>query len=94
MIYSQMNYVSKRFPDKKVVTPNKINEVINEFANEKFFYTPRSTKLLVGRGGGILDLVCLPALYLLQYSPDPFHIYTPYQATSEGVLRVKFFLTN
>ena len=23
-------------------------------------------------------------LYLLQYSPDPFHVYTPYQATSEG----------
>ena len=31
------------------------------------------------------------ALYLLQYSPDPFHIYTPNQATSEGVSRVKFF---
>ena len=33
----------------------------------------------------------LSALYLLQYSPDPFHIYTSYQATSEGVLHVKFF---
>ena len=31
------------------------------------------------------------ALYLLQYSPDPFHIYTSYQANSEGVLCVKFF---
>ena len=27
------------------------------------------------------------ALYLLQYLLDPFHIYTSYQATSEGVLR-------
>ena len=31
------------------------------------------------------------ALYLLQYSPDPFCIYTSYQGTS-GVLRVKCFL--
>ena len=29
------------------------------------------------------------ALYLQQYSPDPFHIYTSYQATSEGVSRIK-----
>ena len=34
------------------------------------------------------------ALYLLQYSPDPFHIYIPYQATSEGASRVKFFFRN
>ena len=44
--------------------------------------------------------VCLPIclsvdrivspLYLQQYLPDPFHIYTSYQATSEGVSRVKF----
>ena len=33
----------------------------------------------------------MSALYLLQYSPNLFHIYTPYQATSEGVLRVVFF---
>ena len=31
------------------------------------------------------------ALYLLQYSLDPFHIYTPNQAISEGVSCVKFF---
>ena len=31
------------------------------------------------------------ALYLPQYSPDPFYIYTSYQATTEGVSRVKFF---
>ena len=31
------------------------------------------------------------AVYLLQYLPDPFHIYTSYQATSEGVSCVKFF---
>ena len=33
----------------------------------------------------------MSALYLLQYSPDPFHIYTSYQATSEGMLYVKIF---
>ena len=31
------------------------------------------------------------ALYLQQYSSDPFHICTSYQATSEGVSRVQFF---
>ena len=31
------------------------------------------------------------ALYLLQYSPDPFHIYTSCQATSDSVSRGKFF---
>ena len=30
------------------------------------------------------------ALYLQQYSSDPFHICTSYQATSEGVSRVMF----
>ena len=30
------------------------------------------------------------ALYLKQYSSDPFHICTSYQATSEGVSRVMF----
>ena len=30
------------------------------------------------------------ALYLQQYSSDPFHICTSYQATSEGVWRVMF----
>ena len=30
-------------------------------------------------------------LYLQQYLLDPFHIYTSYQATSEGVLRVNLF---
>ena len=30
------------------------------------------------------------ALYLKQYSSDPFHIYTSYQATSEGVSCVTF----
>ena len=31
------------------------------------------------------------ALYLLQYSPDPSHIYTSCQATSDSVSRGKFF---
>ena len=54
-------------------------------------YTLRSTMLK----GGILVSPCssvcpsvdkiVSALYLLQYSPDPFNIYTSYQATSEGV---------
>ena len=30
------------------------------------------------------------APYLQQYLPDPFHIYSSYQATSEGVSREKF----
>ena len=66
------------------------------------YYTPHSMKLK----GGILVSPCLSvcpsvcpsvdrivsSLYLLQYSPDPFHIYTFYQATSEGVwIFVKFF---
>ena len=33
----------------------------------------------------------LSALYLQQYSPDPFHIYTSYQVTG-GVVHVNFFL--
>ena len=54
-------------------------------------FNPRSMKL----EGGILVSPCpsvfpsvdrmLYALYLLQYPPDPFDIYTSYQATSEGV---------
>ena len=32
------------------------------------------------------------ALYRLQFWLDPFHIYTSYQATSEGVSRVKFLV--
>ena len=32
----------------------------------------------------------LSALYLQQYLPDPFHMCTSYQATSEGVSLVKF----
>ena len=55
--------------------------------------TPASTKL---KGGytGITLFVCpsvdriVPVLYLQQYSLDPFHICTNYQATSEGVSRV------
>ena len=32
----------------------------------------------------------MSALYLQQYSSDPFHICTSYQATSEGVSHVMF----
>ena len=61
---------------------------------------PASTKLK----GGILVSPCpsvhpsvcpsvariVSVLYLQQYSSDPFHICTSYQATSEGVSRVMF----
>ena len=33
----------------------------------------------------------MSTLYLQQYSPNPFHIYTSYQTTSEGVLHTKYF---
>ena len=54
---------------------------------------PASTKLKGGYTGITLS-VCpsvdriVSALYLQQYSSDPFHICTSYQATSEGVSRV------
>ena len=54
---------------------------------------PASTKLIGGYTGITLS-VCpsvdriVSALYLQQYSLDPFHICTSYQATSEGVSRV------
>ena len=64
-------------------------------------YTPASTKLKGGYSGITLSVcpsvspsVCpsvdrmVSALYLQQYSSDPLHIYTSYQATSEGVSRV------
>ena len=56
---------------------------------------PASTKLKGGYTGFTLS-VCpsvdriVSALYLQQYSSDPFHICTSYQATSEGVSRVMF----
>ena len=62
---------------------------------------PASTKLKGGYTGITLSVcpsvrlsVCpsvdriVSALYLQQYSSDPFHICTSYQATSEGVSRV------
>ena len=54
---------------------------------------PASTKLIGGYTGITLS-VCpsvdriVSALYLQQYSSDPFHINTSYQATSEGVSHV------
>ena len=56
-----------------------------------------STKLIGGYTGITLSVrpsVCpsvdriVSALYLQEYSSDPFHICTSYQATSEGVSRV------
>ena len=59
------------------------------------YYTPASTKLKGGYTGFTLS-VCpsvdriVSSLYVQQYSSDPFHICSSYQATSEGVSRVKF----
>ena len=61
-------------------------------------YIPASTKLKGGYIGFTLS-VCpsmdrmMSALSLQQYSLDPFHICTSYQATSENVLRVMFVST-
>ena len=55
---------------------------------------PSASKKLKGGYTGITLSVCpsvdsiVSALYLQQYSSDPFHICTSYQATSEGVSRV------
>ena len=69
------------------------------------FIPPASTKLKGGYTGFTLSIcpsvcpsVCLSvdrivsALYLEQYSSDPFHICTSYQAISEDVLSVMFKL--
>ena len=66
-----------------------------------YYYTPASTKLKGGYTSITLSVcpsvrlsVCpsvdriVSALYLQQYSSDPFHICTSYQATSEGVSNV------
>ena len=64
-----------------------------------FIIPPASTKLKAGYTGFTLSICTsvrpsvdriVSALYLQQYSLDPFHICTSYQATSENVSRVKF----
>ena len=71
-----------------------------------YLYTPRTTKLLGGYIGFTRSVrlsvrpsvprpshirpATVSALYLLQFWLDPFHIYTSYKATSEGVSRGKF----
>ena len=65
-------------------------------------YPPASTKLIGGYTGITLSVcpsvrlsLCpsvdriVSALYLQEYSSDPFHICTSYQATSEGVSLVR-----
>ena len=64
----------------------------------KIVIPPASTKLKGGYTGFTLSICpsvrlsavdrIVSALYLQQYSSDPFHICTSYQATSEGVPRV------
>ena len=56
-------------------------------------YTPRFNEAGITYTGITLSVSpsverIVPALYLQQYSSDPFHICTSYQATSEGVSRV------
>ena len=59
-----------------------------------YYYTPRFNEVERGVYTGITLSVCpsvdriVSALYLQQFSSDPFHICTSYQATSEGVSRV------
>ena len=62
-----------------------------------FYYTLGSAKLKGVYWFHLVRLSVCPfvdrivfALYLLQYSLGPFHIYTSHQATSEGVSYVKF----
>ena len=58
------------------------------------FFIPSASTKLKGGYTGITLSVCpsldriVSALYLQEYSSDPFHICTSYQATSEGVSRV------
>ena len=59
----------------------------------RFIISPASTKLIGGYTGITLSVYpsvdrIVSALYLQQYSSDPFHICTSYQATSEGVSHV------
>ena len=41
---------------------------------------------------GAVDQMTMSDLYLPQYQPDPFHIYTSYQPTSEGVSYIYDYL--
>ena len=59
------------------------------------YYTPRFNEVEKGYTGFTLSVRpsvdrIVSALYLQQYSADPFHICTSRQATSEGVSGVKF----
>ena len=75
-----------------------ITRVIRHFPIQ-INYTPRFNEVERGYTGCTLSVrpsVCpsvdriVSALYLQQYSLDPFHIYTSYQATSEGLSRIMF----
>ena len=62
-------------------------------------YTPTSTKFgYTGFTLSVCPSVCpsvcgqnVSTLYLPEYQPNPFHIYTSYQPSSDGVLHVFFF---
>ena len=82
----------------KVIRPwlRKLCPLCSIYSSGWILFIPHaSTKLKRGYTGFTLS-VCpsvdriVSALYLQQYSSDPFHICTSYQATSEGVLHAMF----
>ena len=85
----------------KTVTRGERSESLSGATMPWLIIPPASTKLKGGYTGITLSVcpsvrlsVCpfvdriVSALYLQEYSSDPFHICTSYQATSEGVSRV------
>ena len=74
------------------------NSIISErmlLINFVITYTPRFNEVERGYTGFTLSIGLsvdriMSALYLQQYSLDPFDIWTSYQATSEGVWGVRF----
>ena len=75
---------------------NVCTRVTNCFSAHEWYFYPGTMKLLGGILVSLRPSVCpsvphpVSALKHLQFWLDPFHIYTYYQATSEGVLCVKF----
>ena len=86
---------SKCHPDSYQITSWHVNWIDHYISLTPWYFYTASSKLKGGYTGFTLSN-CLSvdsivsALYLQQYLSDPFHICTPYQATSEGVLRIMF----
>ena len=85
--------ISPPFIDCLIFGLVKFGSILQWYEIKLINIPPASTKLIGGYTGITLS-VCpsvdriVSALYLQQYSSDPFHICTSYQATSEGVSRV------